>query len=76
LNLKGWPGIEPIIPELPTDIEVVRRQKKDTSWTFFLNHGTRSSRLIASGHELITGTDLTGKLNLEPGAVAVVRSSV
>jgi beta-galactosidase len=73
--LRNAASIEPIIPELPTDIEVVRRQKEDTSWTFFLNHGTQSAQFVASGHELITGTDLTGTLNLEPGAVAVVRSA-
>lgn len=68
-------GVEPITRNLPADVEVVRRQREGTTWTFFLNHGKESTCLPATGHELLTETELNGSLALEPGAVAVVRST-
>lgn len=68
-------SVDPITANLPAGVEVVRRQREDTTWTFFLNHGEEPTRLPATGHELLTGTELNGRLDLEPGAVAVVRST-
>jgi beta-galactosidase len=67
-------GVEPLVPDLPEDVEVARRSKDGTDWTFCINHGTRDVRLPLAGVDLITGAELDGGLGLAAGAVAVVRS--
>jgi beta-galactosidase len=67
--------VRPLVPDLPEDVEVARRSKDGTDWTFCINHGTREVRLPLEGVDLITGADLNGGLDLAAGAVAVVRSA-
>jgi beta-galactosidase len=67
-------GVQPLIPELPAGVEVARRSKDGTHWTFCINHGARDVRLPLEGADLLTGTELDGGLNLVAGAAAVVRS--
>jgi beta-galactosidase len=59
-------------------VEVARRSKDGTDWTFCINHGARDVRLPLEGFDLLTGTGLKGGLDgglsLAAGAVAVVRS--
>jgi beta-galactosidase GanA len=64
----------PLVPDLPADVEVVRRSKDGTDWTFCINHGSDDVRLPLSGVEILSGEDVDGDLGLEAGAVAVVRS--
>jgi beta-galactosidase len=64
----------PLVPDLPADVEVVRRSKDGTDWTFCINHGSTNVRLPLSGVEILRGEDLDGDLSLAAGGVAVVRS--
>jgi beta-galactosidase len=63
------------LPELATGVEVVRRSAGTTSWTFFINHTERDVQLPTSGHEVLSGQDVSGELQLTAGGVAVVRTS-
>jgi beta-galactosidase len=56
-------------------VEVARRSKDGTDWTFCINHGAADVRLPLEGVDLLTGTELDGGLALAAGAVAVVRSA-
>ena len=67
-------AVLPLIPDLPADVEVVRRSKDGTDWTFCINHGTDEVQLPLAGFEVISGDELDGGLSLAAGAVAVVRS--
>ena len=67
--------MQPLVPDLPADVEVVRRSKDGTDWTFCINHGTHDVRLPLEGVDLLTGAELDGGLGLAAGAVAVVRSA-
>ena len=67
--------VQPLVPELPADVEVVRRSKDGTDWTFCINHGAHDVRLPLEGVDLLTGAELDGGLGLAAGGVAVVRSA-
>lgn len=67
-------GVEPLLQNLPEDVEVARRSKEGTDWTFVINHSSERVQLPISGLELIGGEDLDGALELAAGSVAVVRS--
>jgi beta-galactosidase len=67
-------GVEPLLRNLPEDVEVARRSKDGTDWTFFINHSPEGVQLPVSGFELISGQDLGGALELAAGSIAVVRS--
>ncbi|HET8878812.1 MAG TPA: Beta-galactosidase C-terminal domain, partial [Arthrobacter sp.] len=68
-------GVAPLVPDLPADVEVVRRSKDGTHWTFCINHSAQDVRLPLEGFDLLTGTGLDGGLGLAAGGVAVVRST-
>ncbi|GAA1525714.1 beta-galactosidase [Kribbella lupini] len=65
-------GIE--LPDLPDGVELVRRQADGTTWTFLINHGDAEAVVPASGRELLSGADVSGRLVLPAGGQAVVRS--
>jgi beta-galactosidase len=67
-------AVVPLVPDLPADVEVVRRSRDGTDWTCCINHGSDDVRLPLSGVEILSGEDVDGDLGLEAGAVAVVRS--
>lgn len=69
-------SVEPLVPGLPPNVEVIRRSRDGTDWTFCINHGLDDVRLPLAGVELIAGQELDGGLGLglAAGAVAVVRS--
>jgi beta-galactosidase len=67
--------VQPLVPDLPADVEVVRRSKDGTDWTFCINHGAHDVRLPLEGVDLLTGAELDGGLGLAAGGVAVVRSA-
>lgn len=73
--LCGDAGVEPLFRDLPEGLEVGRRSKDGTDWTFFINHGSADVQLAVSGLELISGRETGGALALGAGAVAVVRSN-
>jgi beta-galactosidase len=54
------------------EVEAVRR----TDGTLFvINHGESAVEIVVEGGELISGVDVTGRLQLNGGGVAVVRSN-
>ncbi len=67
-------AVAPLVPDLPANVEVVRRSREGTDWTFCINHGMDDVRLPLSGAELISGGDVDGGLSLPAGGVAVLRS--
>ncbi|GIU56483.1 beta-galactosidase [Arthrobacter sp. NicSoilC12] len=67
--------VQPLVPDLPADVEVVRRSKDGTDWTFCINHGAHDVRLPLEGVDLLTGAELDGGLGLAAGGAAVVRSA-
>jgi beta-galactosidase len=54
-------------------VEVVRRRGDATSYLFVINHTDESATIPTQGVDLLTGRAVTGKLDLAPGDVAVVR---
>ena len=65
-------GIEPVADTVP-GVEVVRRRGDATSYLFVINHTDESATIPTQGVDLLTGRAVTGKLDLAPGDVAVVR---
>jgi beta-galactosidase len=58
----------------PPGLTVSRRTDGDgNSWLFAGNHGDDLVTLAASGHDLLSGLEVPGTLELHPGAVAVIR---
>ena len=55
--------VRPLVSELPAGVEVARRSKDGTDWTFCINHGARDVRLPLEGVDLLTGTELKGGLD-------------
>ena len=66
--------LRPALPGTPPGIEVTRRRDgSGRSWLFAFNHGDRAAALPAAGLDLLTGREITGTLDLPPGASAVIR---
>jgi len=65
------------VPEsiaVPSGVEAVRRVGDDRAFLFLLNHGSAPVTVpAATGHELLTGRDVDGELELAGGGYAVVR---
>ena len=58
----------------PRGVEVVRRHGDGgRSWLFVLNHTVDAAVVEASGVELLSGRTVAGRLEVEPGGVAVIR---
>ncbi|WP_427015570.1 beta-galactosidase [Pseudarthrobacter sp. P1] len=68
-------GVNPAVPDIPADVEVVKRSKDGTSWLFIINHSGTEAALPVRGTELISGTAATGRLRVPGSGVAVVRLS-
>ncbi len=67
-------GVAPVMPGLPAGLEAIRRRGADgRSWLFVSNHTTGPIAFSARGSDLISGTEITGTLELGAAGVAVVR---
>ncbi|WP_320784729.1 beta-galactosidase [Streptomyces sp. CRN 30] len=62
-------------PDLPRDVEVVRRTGESGSYLFAINHTGTDVKvpLDSSGTELLTGESAAGRIEVPAGAVRVVR---
>lgn len=60
-------GIEPLIADLPEGVEVVMRTAEDRKLLFVLNTLETDRKLtnLASGKDLLTGSDVSGEYTLE-----------
>ena len=56
-------------------LEVITRRSADADYVIAINHGDHLATLLTSGHELLRGSDVEGALQLDAGAVAVVRTT-
>jgi beta-galactosidase len=66
-------GVEP--PDLPEDVEVVVRHGREADYLVAINHSEHDAKVqIADGVELLGGEQITERLNLPAGRVAVVRT--
>jgi beta-galactosidase len=63
------------IPPLPDGVELVRRRRGATTWTFLLNHAATEATVEIDGWELLGRRRLDGTLTLPPGDQAVVERS-
>ena len=63
--------ITPPLP--PAGVEVVTRHGDAADFVVAINHTDAAVRLSLVGHDLITGADVPGDLDLPAGAVAVVQ---
>lgn len=63
--------ITPPLP--PAGVEVVTRQGAEADFVVAINHTDAAVRLPLTGHDLITGADVPGDLDLAAGSVAVVQ---
>ena len=67
-------GIEPVVAgAVALGVEAVRRRGAAADYLFLLNHADRAVRAQGAGVDLITGSE--DALELEPGAVAVIRET-
>lgn len=65
-------GVESVVRTSP-GVEVVRRRSDSGSWLFVLNHTDDACQVTASGHDLVSSTDVGPTLHLSPRTAAVVR---
>jgi beta-galactosidase len=67
-------GAGPVMAGAPPGVEIVRRHGDGgRSWLFVLNHTSAAAVVEASGVELLSGQPADGRLEVAPGAVAVLR---
>jgi beta-galactosidase len=59
----------------PSEIELVRR-KGDVSWLFAVNHTDTDAQIEASGVDVLSGTQVSGRLTVRAGDVVVLREEV
>ncbi|MFF1820546.1 beta-galactosidase [Kribbella sp. NPDC058245] len=63
------------VPHLPDGVEMVRRRRAETTWTFLLNHGAAAATIEIEGHDLVSGQPVDRAVTLPPGGQAVVEGS-
>ncbi|THV33891.1 beta-galactosidase [Glycomyces buryatensis] len=73
-RLAAEAGLEPVIEAGP-GVEAVRRVGPGASYLFLLNHSGADQTVAATGHDLLTGTDLGPVLIVPAGGVRVLRES-
>lgn len=83
--LKSWlkhlcesKGIDALL-EAPPGIEVTRREKDGSQFTFLMNHSEESLTVYTGVHEqkeLLTGSFIQGEVQLEPKQVMILQASV
>ncbi len=69
-------GVKPVVPNMPTGVELLRRVNGDASWLFVLNHSFDkiSVPLATNGRDLLTGMEANGFIELEPSGVAIIQA--
>ncbi len=62
----------PRLPATP-EVEIVRRSGEHGRWLFLFNHSEQTATVHVRGHDLLTGVDAPGPVQLPPGGCAVLR---
>lgn len=65
-------GARPVVQDLPSGVEAIRRVGEDRSYLFLINHTERAVRVPASGVDLLSGVRAHGTAEVAPGAVVVL----
>jgi beta-galactosidase len=68
-------GITSEHPQAGDGVEIVRRHAGTGSYLFVFNHSEQPRTLALTGHDLLTGTDLSGDTELAPAASVVLREA-
>ena len=66
-------GISPDHPQAGDGVEIVRRYAGEGSYLFVFNHGDGPRTLDLTGHDLLTGRDLDGPVEVPPAGYLVLR---
>jgi beta-galactosidase len=66
-------GVNPVLADLPADVEAVIRARDGQRWLFVLNHSGRDASLAVAGTELISGATVDPHLTVPAAGAAVVR---
>ena len=69
-------GVEPVLPDLPRDVQAIVRHSEHASYLFLLNHGSHAATvaLPRPAVDLLGSADLVDAVTLAPRGVAVLRS--
>lgn len=65
-------GVERLAGAAP-GVDVIRRASEDRAYRFIINHTASDAVVPVRGHDLVTGTDVSGELRVPAGAVRVIR---
>jgi beta-galactosidase len=76
-HLASLAQVEPLIPELPKEIEVSVRVSEAGKLWFLLNHSDNPVLVsrVPPGKELLSGQEISAGLTIEPFDVAVIKQS-
>lgn len=66
----------PTLASASNDVEVIRRRSNRNVYTWLLNHGSEPQYVegLPVGRELLSDSEVDGKLKLKPFGVAIVQS--
>ena len=76
-RVRAAAGVEPVLPDLPADVQAVRREGPDGSYLFLMNHGEHAVRVILNEPAMDLLADRkspTTVAALAPRGVAVLRT--
>jgi len=68
-------GIKPVCANAPAGVELLQRSNGNSSWLFVLNYSAEKVTVPfdGHGHDLLTGAQVNGSIELEPAGVAIVQ---
>jgi len=68
-------NIKAVVPNVPTGVEILKRVSGNSSCVFVLNHTSENItvQLGVNGHNLLTGLEVNGSIELEASGVAIVQ---
>lgn len=71
-------GLQPLWPDVPAGVSVVRREKPGAQFWFFINGTDREQRIarVPAGTELLTGAFAGADWILSPHEVAIIKTQV
>jgi beta-galactosidase len=69
-------GVQPVLPDLPRDVQAIVRHGEGASYLFLLNHGTTAATVALPGPavDLLGSAGPVDAVTLAPRGVAVLRS--
>ncbi len=67
-------GIQPVLKDLPAEVEAVSRSRGETQYIFLINHHSRSSQLTLPNTymDLLSGREVSGELELQVNDILVL----